>query len=540
MKKLPEHNPLQPETLARLHQLAQEHNTTPDALLNQLLDAPPPPQPDPIPGLDLLPALDVVMDGCFIVDRQWHIVHFGGLAAKLWRVDADDAIGKTALDVFTGANKIPFQAHWEKAFAEQRPVSFTDYHPHLEMWMTFYGIPIKGYLLICYRDMDETIRRERMLLENEIRLQTITDNLPIIIYSTDSNGVFTYSAGKGLRGLGLKDGEAVGRSAYDLYGDYPVLIAKMERTLAGKEAGTSTQVEVMGRYFLLWDMPVWGKSGAVEGLLGVAIDLTEQREAEAIIAEKGRLEHDNRTLRQLNDMKTRFMNMVSHEFRTPLTIIQSSAELLQHYSDRLTDEKRHHHQHNITSQIAHLRTMLARMERGLETQANPPVPVRHPTDINNLLEAVLVQFREAYPERTYTLSVPEHLPIVDLDETLLAEALHSLLDNATQYSKPQTPITITVEYKEQLQISVKDEGMGIAEHELEHIFQPFFRTHAAETIAGTGIGLTIVRHVIEAHGGTVAAHSKPDRGTTVTLSIPHGHANENGACGLPEEEAGGE
>ncbi|MEM6281062.1 MAG: PAS domain-containing sensor histidine kinase [Chloroflexota bacterium] len=533
--KNPQHPDLQPETLARLWQAATRQNTTPDDLLNRLLDTSTMPASAIPPEINLARVLDHVIDGYLVVRKDWRIVHAGGATIDLWGTRNEDIAGKTAPEILPEDREIPFKARWEQAFADQQPVHFTDYHPYLNIWMAFYGVPMGDYIVIGLRDVDETIRREQILLANELRLQTITQNLPVVIYTLDKDGVFTYSAGKGLAALGLEESEAVGQNVFDVFSAFPDTLARLREVLAGEERNDTS--EINGTQFSSWEVPLWGKDSTVDGLLGIAIDLTEQLEAEALKAEAKRLEHENQALHRLNNMKSRFMNMVSHEFRTPLTVIQSSTEILERYSERLTPDRRRKHHDNVMRQIEHLKNMLERIERSLDRDANPPEARPAPLHAGPLVNRSVTQFRHSHPNYTYTLVTTGDPRRVPLDVTLVEEALHSLLDNATRYSKPGTTVTVTVSYGKNLQIAVTDEGMGIDRQDLENIFQPFFRSHAAETIAGTGIGLGIVKQTVEAHGGTINVQSTPGAGTTIWLNFPGGtDADEEGAV----DDAGGE
>lgn len=224
---------------------------------------------------------------------------------------------------------------------------------------------------------------------------------------------------------------------------------------------------------------------------------------------------------QLNELKTRFVSMVSHEFRTPLAVIQSSGDLLTRYYERMTAERRQEHVTSIHQQIHHLTRLLddilaiSRSESvGLEAQLAP-------VDLPALVEAAMKDVMAGRIQPRIRLIVTDSLPALRLDPRLMRQAVTNLLTNALKYSEGNAPVEVRLGCAgDQIVLTVRDCGIGIPEADRARIFEMFHRAPNAEFVPGTGLGLTIVRLVVELHGGAVTFESQPGQGTCFTITLP--------------------
>jgi two-component system, OmpR family, sensor histidine kinase KdpD len=142
-------------------------------------------------------------------------------------------------------------------------------------------------------------------------------------------------------------------------------------------------------------------------------------------------------------------------------------------------------------------------------------------DIQDLLGAVIHQMEADLCTHPLKIEISPNLPLVRMDDVLIAQVLDNLLDNACKYSPPQSPITISARViDKQVEISITDHGIGIPEVDLERVFDKFFRVQRLEAITGTGLGLSICKGIVEAHGGQIWASSSTDKGTTISFSLP--------------------
>lgn len=227
--------------------------------------------------------------------------------------------------------------------------------------------------------------------------------------------------------------------------------------------------------------------------------------------------------RELAITRSRLMGAIAHEFRTPLAGIQFSVELLQRYFERLSPAERQHELDNIAARVHDLNTLVTDfltqssldiLRRSLEQEE-----VSLQRVCREAIEQVSPLIRSKH--QSLELELPEQELRVRGDAKVLRLVLLTLLTNATKYSGPRT--TITVRLRRELGtavLEVEDQGTGIPEEELPHLFQPFFRGSNTQGIPGVGLGLMLAKEFIEAHRGSIFLRSHPGSGTTVTLHLP--------------------
>lgn len=226
--------------------------------------------------------------------------------------------------------------------------------------------------------------------------------------------------------------------------------------------------------------------------------------------------------RELNELKTKFLSLVSHEFKTPLSGILTSATLAGKYTKTEQQEKRDKHLKIIRAKVKYLTNILndflsiERLETGKVSYTYSVFPLSKV--INEVTYDANMLLKEGqhilYPDGI------DHM-VLNFDEKILELTLTNLLNNAIKYSGENTDITIdVVSANKRLQISVSDQGMGIPLTEQKHIFNRYFRAENALLTQGTGIGLNIVKNHLENLGGTITFISREAEGSTFTIDIP--------------------
>ena len=226
--------------------------------------------------------------------------------------------------------------------------------------------------------------------------------------------------------------------------------------------------------------------------------------------------------KELNQLKSRFVSTVSHEFRNPLNSISGMTQILQTYGDRLSPEKKTEVlaqlKRNVTKMIVLLDDVLAISRTDLGKLEFAPDRLSLESFCYSLTKEVqsssnskqLIKFTYRAEQENF-----------DLDRKLLHHILTNLLINATKYS-PQGEIDFTVtQIESKLVFEVRDRGIGIPSKDLPQIFDSFYRAGNTQGFQGTGLGLAIVKQYVELHQGAIAVESELDVGTTFTVTIPH-------------------
>ena len=144
-------------------------------------------------------------------------------------------------------------------------------------------------------------------------------------------------------------------------------------------------------------------------------------------------------------------------------------------------------------------------------------------DVGELIAAAVDRLSPDILQRSIVMKIPEHIPLVRLDFVLMEQAIFNLLHNSTIYAGETTAVTVRAEYQnDTLEIEISDNGPGFNPEDLERIFEKFYRPHGSKA-GGLGLGLTIVKGVIEAHHGRIEVKNQDSGGAIITLSIPTGH-----------------
>ena len=219
-----------------------------------------------------------------------------------------------------------------------------------------------------------------------------------------------------------------------------------------------------------------------------------------------------------------FVSAVSHEFRTPLTSMRHLTELL--LSRGITSEERRSQYYEL---LAHETERLHRMVESLlsfgRVDAGAYAWKLEPADVDGIIQGILQEFRRepAAADREIVCEIEAGLPSIRADREALSRALWNLLENAGKYSEPGTPIRVFARrQRDSVLVGVGDHGAGIPLGEREKIFDKFVRGADARRagVRGVGIGLALVKRIVEAHGGSIRVDSEPGQGSTFTLVLP--------------------
>lgn len=367
-------------------------------------------------------------------------------------------------------------------------------------------------------EMQERNKVEVALRDSERLYSTIAHNFPDgIICVLDVKLEIVFIDGNELRDLNLDAESLIGKSWRHMglcAEEKSEFMGDILRKVFQWESAT-VECEFQNRNYSLNSVPLPDDRGNIREILLVIRNVTRRKKAEKEIL------HALEKERTLNEMKSRFVSMASHEFRTPLSTILSSLTLVDRYNQPEQREKQLKHIERIRSSVKNLTEILndflslEKLEAGkVELQESEFDVVLFCEEMTEELQAVAKPGQEI----RYTHTGGQRS--VNTDKQLLRNILINLLNNAIKYSNDHQPIELVSSADHTLQLKVIDHGIGIPAEEQNQLFERFFRASNAGTIQGTGLGLNIVKRYTELLQGNLTFKSEANKGTTFTIILP--------------------
>jgi signal transduction histidine kinase len=254
--------------------------------------------------------------------------------------------------------------------------------------------------------------------------------------------------------------------------------------------------------------------GKPEHLIGVMQDITERKRAEKQQLELALERERSETFRTL-------VGNIAHDIKTPLSTINTSLYLMQHYTDTQNYPQRIE---TIKDQVRVLSSFVQDLMTMARLEGEPDF---HPITLNltEMIVTVEMEFHPLIEQKSihFTLNVDEQLPLLRLDQAAIRRMVTNLIENAINYTPKHGSINVqTRQQGSNVVLEVMDTGIGIAEADLPHIFERFYRSDQARTAVntGSGLGLAIVKRVVEMHGGDIEVESRPGEGTNFRVFLP--------------------
>lgn len=309
-------------------------------------------------------------------------------------------------------------------------------------------------------------------------------------------------------------------------------LPRVKRTLAASLKGKDSEYMAEYRIKTLAGGWVWSLSrgrvverdaeGRALRMTGVNVDIDDRKRAEVELLAAVQRE------KELSEMKSKFVSTASHEFRTPLATMLSSAELLEHYSESLGQDEKRNLLQTIQSSAKRMSEMiddvltLGRAESGvLKLNLGP-------TNLRELCGRVVAEFRIAQGKH-HVITLDDRFDRLEamMDERLLRHILNNLLSNAVKYSPQGSEVKFVLERRdENAAIEIQDRGIGIPPEDQPRMFESFHRASNVDNRPGTGLGLAIVKKAVELHGGEISLQSAVGDGTRFTVMLPLRQASQ--------------
>ncbi len=383
----------------------------------------------------------------------------------------------------------------------------------------------------------QQLEKSNDTLDKAISFQkAILDNAGAMIIATDENGIIKLFNPEASLNIGYLESEVINKKTPVLFhdkneiamkrkeltnefgitvkDDFAVLVEKARRNIHEEEQYTCIRKNGTAFPISLTITCIRNNEEDITGFMGVAIDISERKKAETNLRKS--LEKE----KELGELKSRFVSMASHEFRTPLSTVLSSAYLLEKYTSAEDQPKREKHLQRIVISVNMLTDILndflsvGKIEEG-KIQVRPAM--------FNIHELVITTARELKNNLKKHQKIQYHHEgnhDVILDASLLKHIIMNLVSNASKFSEEASPIEIkTLIQNKHIILSVKDHGIGISNEDQKHLMERFFRGANAGTIQGTGLGLHIVSKYAELMNGVVDCKSELGKGTEFVITF---------------------
>ncbi len=363
----------------------------------------------------------------------------------------------------------------------------------------------------------KVLERTSELQESQILYTAVAQNFPngtINVFDKDLNYIF--AEGKELYNLGITSKKLIGTSYLNRLSSEvrPTIESALKEVFKG--AKKDFELEFKTQVYHINAVPLKNEKNVIDKILVVERNITAQK----IISQK--LEESLKKEKEINEMKSRFVSMASHEFRTPLSTILSSNSLIYKYLEVGQPEKTEKHIKRIKSTVLGLTDILNDF-LSTDKLENDIIQVKNKLfDYSEFVEEVTEELQLMCLEGQNIITITKgNKSQINSDKKLLKNILYNLLSNAIKYSKGGQNIYFNSEISdEELKIEIIDSGIGIPLKDQAQLFTRFYRAENATNIKGTGLGLVIVKSYLNLLHGSIQFKSIENKGTTFTCIIP--------------------
>jgi PAS domain S-box-containing protein len=468
-----------------------------------------------------------------ILDNSTALIYVKDLAGKyltinawygiVFHLDRIEAIGKTDYEIFPKEIADVLRINDRKVLETKTALDWEEILPHDDGLHTYLSVkfPLFNAAGEPYAvggistDITERKRAEEALRSSLATNRALINAMPDLMFRISGDGTYVNYKASREEELLLSPNLFLGKRV-----DEVMLPEVAEPTMYYIQQALTTGELQIFEYQLciedeLRDYEARIVVSAEDEVMAIVRNITDRKRAEA------EMHHTLAKEKELSELKSRFVTMTSHEFRTPLTTILSSAELMEDFGSQWSEEKKLLHLRRIVTTVKHMNQLLddvlliGKAEAG-KLKCNPTT-----LDVVQFCCDLVEEMQMIADSHTIHLNSQCESSDVALDEKLLRQILINLLSNAIKYSPANSIVNFDlITEAEKVIFRVQDRGIGIPKSEQEHLFQSFYRASNVDTISGTGLGLAIVKRAVDLHGGEIAVESEVGVGTTFVVSLP--------------------
>lgn len=492
------------------------------------------------------PLFESAVEGILLANKEGQILLVNPKLEELFLYDKDELIGKNVKILIPEKNKKNHDKHVNGYFKNSKPRAMGNgmilygkckngVEIPIEIGLNYFENKGEKFAIALITNISERLaiqqqvnnlnenlelkvkERTVQLQESERRYNLISRNFPEgTINVLDKSLNYLFVEGKELFKLGITSEKLIGSNYISRLPKKTAEDVRIKLNQALNGQSTSIQIKLKENFYELDAVPLDIIDGKIQNILVIEKNITDKKITENNIKEA--LEKE----KELNNLKSRFVSMASHEFRTPLTTILSSNSLISKYPKENQQENRLKHIKRINNTVHHLNSIL---DDFLSIDKIEEGKINAELIEFNLKEKIedIIDSMQGY------LKINQKINInysgenqVKSDKKIISNILVNLISNASKYSNENCPIDIEVRVNEStFVIKIKDHGIGIPLDEQKHMFERFYRANNVTNIQGTGLGLNITKKFILLLNGTITFDSTPNSGTEFIIEIPY-------------------
>jgi PAS domain S-box-containing protein len=483
--------------------------------------------------------LESIGDSFFSVDQNWTVTYWNSRAEELLQTPRQAILNQNLWDVFEEARSMLFYEMYEKALSEQVTVNFDQYYPPNKSWFQVSAYPSKNGLAVYFKDITEKKESEEQLKLSNERFEKVAEATNDAIWDWDvqkgtlfwGNGfqdIFGYNVKEfeptmenWLTHIHKRDQARVKKSFYKAVDDPNTRNWQMQYRFH-RANGNVAYVEDRG-------VVIRNESGSATRVVGAMTDITERKEYEKSLRDlNASLEKQARELSISNAELEQFAYVASHDLQEPLRMVTSFlTQLEKRYGESLDDKAQKYIYFAVDGAKRMREIILDLLEFSRVGHYDSPFTK---VDIAELINEVKALHRKAIEEKGAKIVMTTEMPEILGQRSPLLQVFQNLIGNSLKYSqkdtRPRIEISANKKGKEWL-FAVKDNGIGISEDYHDKIFVIFQRLHGKDEFDGTGMGLAIVKKIVESFHGQIWLESEEGEGATFFFTLPNQKNRKN-------------